>query len=526
MLMTASPLAVLTALPPGGKATPGAASTGPQKAAPQAADASADVELTAVDEADTQTGNPSFAQVLRDQTSAKPERPLRKEAPARPERQPTSQGLTEAAPQPRDAKVLSLMHRAGSEPREVKESSAKSRTHATPIKSEGDVKTESDQEATELGEGSTDSSKQLVDWLATLMKSPAQGEPQEATQARSSATATGLGHPPGLEQAAAAIANVIQMPGATPKDGKLGPTKPALLSAERAPGTDAKANKPAAPLLTRETASSALESSRSALSGSPAESKAAAAATAPTLPAPDTPPATKASAQRPGTADNSPSLTGLTTQVTATATATTTTPYATPSASASAAAATAAADTFIHQDIRRPEFVPAFSARIATLVQEGVEHARVHLNPVDMGPVSLQLALDGQQVRVDMTAELAATRQVLEQALPTLAGALREAGFTLSGGGVAPPAEAASTGGQDARGSQGSQGEPQPQSSGNPTGLSGQASDGRRQAQGEPGQAALDTALGIAEGLTTEIHLDAEGTPRLTNGRGLVDTFA
>jgi flagellar hook-length control protein FliK len=242
------------------------------------------------------------------------------------------------------------------------------------------------------------------------------------------------------------------------------------------------------------------------------------------LAAPDTPPATKASAQRPGTADNSPSLTGLTTQ--ATATAATASPYATPSASASTAAATTAADTFIQQDVRRPEFVPAFSARIATLVQEGVEHARVHLNPVDMGPVSLQLALDGQQVRVDMTAELAATRQVLEQALPTLAGALREAGFTLSGGGVAPPAEAANTGGQDARGSQGSQGEPQPQSSGNPTGLSGQASDGRRQAQGEPGQAALGTALGIAEGLTTEIHLDAEGTPRLAHGRGLVDTFA
>jgi flagellar hook-length control protein FliK len=427
------------------------------------------------------------------------------------------------------------MHRAGSEPREVKESSAKSRTDGTPTKSDVDVKAESDQEATELGESSTDSSRQLVDWLATLMKSPAQGEPQEATQARSSATATGLGHPPGLEQAAAAIANVIQMPGATHKDGKLGPTKPAPLSAERAPGTDAKANKPAAPLLTRETAS-ALESSRSALSGSPADSKAAAAAaaaaaatataTAATLAAPDTPPATKASAQRPGTADNSPSLTGLTSP--AAALAAPTSLHATPSASASAsaAAATAAADTFIQQDVRRPEFVPAFSARIATLVQEGVEHARVHLNPVDMGPVSLQLALDGQQVRVDMTAELAATRQVLEQALPTLAGALREAGFTLSGGGVAPPAEAANTGGQDARGSQGSQGEPQPQSSGNPTGLSGQASDGRRQAQGEPGQAALGTALGIAEGLTTEIHLDAEGTPRLAHGRGLVDTFA
>lgn len=170
--------------------------------------------------------------------------------------------------------------------------------------------------------------------------------------------------------------------------------------------------------------------------------------------------------------------------------------------------------------------MPAFSARIATLVQEGVEHARVHLNPVDMGPVTLQLALEGQQVRVDMTAEMAATRQVLEHALPTLAGALREAGFTLSGGGVAPPAEAANTGGQDARGSQGSPGEPSPQSSGNPPGLSGQASDGRRQAQGEPGQAPAGSALRFAEGLTAEIPLDANGTPRLPQGRGLVDTFA
>jgi flagellar hook-length control protein FliK len=176
--------------------------------------------------------------------------------------------------------------------------------------------------------------------------------------------------------------------------------------------------------------------------------------------------------------------------------------------------------------MRRPEFVPVFSARIATLVQQGVEQARVHLNPVEMGPVSLQLSMDGLQVRVDMTAEVAATRQVLEQALPTLAGALREAGFTLSGGGVSPPAEAAHTGGQDSRGAGGSQGEPNPQASGQSNGLSGQQADGRRPPEAQAGRIPVTGSSGTGEDLTTEVHLDAEGRLRLPQGTGLVDTFA
>ena len=198
----------------------------------------------------------------------------------------------------------------------------------------------------------------------------------------------------------------------------------------------------------------------------------------------------------------------------------------TPNASAAPALASPIVETAISQDIRRPEFVPVFSARIATLVQEGVEQARVHLNPVDMGPVSLQLSMEGLQVRVDMTAEVATTRQVLEQAMPTLAGALREAGFTLSGGGVSPPGEAANAGGQDARGSSASQGDPNPQSSSQSAGLSGQASDGRRSPEAEPGRRSFADVSGTAEVLTTELHLDAQGRPSLASGRGLVDTFA
>jgi len=90
----------------------------------------------------------------------------------------------------------------------------------------------------------------------------------------------------------------------------------------------------------------------------------------------------------------------------------------------------------LRESLDSPAFAPALSARIATLVREGIEEARIQLNPADMGPVAVQLALEGSDVRVDLAAEVESTRQILEQALPSLASALRESGFTLTGGGV------------------------------------------------------------------------------------------
>ncbi|MBP6765395.1 MAG: flagellar hook-length control protein FliK, partial [Rubrivivax sp.] len=64
------------------------------------------------------------------------------------------------------------------------------------------------------------------------------------------------------------------------------------------------------------------------------------------------------------------------------------------------------------------------------------EHARLHLNPADMGPVMVQIQLDGAAAQIHMSADHPATRQALEQAMPALASGLREAGLTLAGGGV------------------------------------------------------------------------------------------
>jgi len=88
---------------------------------------------------------------------------------------------------------------------------------------------------------------------------------------------------------------------------------------------------------------------------------------------------------------------------------------------------------------------------LAVLARDGVEHAELHLTPADMGPVSVQIAIDGTQARIDFGADMASTRHAIEAGLPELAGALRDAGLTLTGGGVSQHSRGRSDGG-DARG--------------------------------------------------------------------------
>ncbi len=82
------------------------------------------------------------------------------------------------------------------------------------------------------------------------------------------------------------------------------------------------------------------------------------------------------------------------------------------------------------------DFAPQLGAQISVFVREGLQQARLQLNPAEMGPITVQIRLDGGNAQVHLAAEHAATRQALEQAMPTLAGSLRDSGLTLTGGGV------------------------------------------------------------------------------------------
>ena len=82
------------------------------------------------------------------------------------------------------------------------------------------------------------------------------------------------------------------------------------------------------------------------------------------------------------------------------------------------------------------EFAPALGAQLNVFLRDGVQHARLQLHPAELGPLTVQIQLDGATAQVRLAAEHPLTRQALEQAMPTLASSLRESGLTLTGGGV------------------------------------------------------------------------------------------
>ena len=83
-----------------------------------------------------------------------------------------------------------------------------------------------------------------------------------------------------------------------------------------------------------------------------------------------------------------------------------------------------------------PLFGPALGSRLSLLARDGVRSALLQLHPAEMGPISVQIALDGNAARIDFQALRADTRGFIEASLPALAGALQDAGLTLAGGGV------------------------------------------------------------------------------------------
>ena len=95
-----------------------------------------------------------------------------------------------------------------------------------------------------------------------------------------------------------------------------------------------------------------------------------------------------------------------------------------------------AQEVYLPTPVSAPDFAQSLGAQLSVLARDGVQQAELHLNPADMGPVSIHITMDGTQARIDFGADLAATRHAIEAGMPELASALADAGFTLAGGGV------------------------------------------------------------------------------------------
>lgn len=93
---------------------------------------------------------------------------------------------------------------------------------------------------------------------------------------------------------------------------------------------------------------------------------------------------------------------------------------------------------------QNPAFGPALGQQIEVWMRDGVQHAEVQLSPRDLGPITVRIAIEGTQTRVEMSADVASTRNALQQALPQLSESLGQVGLSLSGGGVSDQSTAQS----------------------------------------------------------------------------------
>lgn len=102
-----------------------------------------------------------------------------------------------------------------------------------------------------------------------------------------------------------------------------------------------------------------------------------------------------------------------------------------------------ASDT-LPTSVNSPEFPQALAERVGMWVkatgEDGTLSAELHLNPAEMGPISVKISLDGQSAQVDFAAANVETRRAIEASLPALSASLDDAGFSLGGSGVSDQA--------------------------------------------------------------------------------------
>lgn len=118
-------------------------------------------------------------------------------------------------------------------------------------------------------------------------------------------------------------------------------------------------------------------------------------------------------------------------------------------ASATAVTAASGVEVQIRTPVSDPGFGSVVMSRIGDLAANGVQQAELHLNPAEMGPIVVRIAVEQGLTQVDFQAAHAATRDLLEQSLSQLAQSLQDDGLTLGNSSVSslPEQGGASQGG-------------------------------------------------------------------------------
>ncbi|MGH8443765.1 MAG: flagellar hook-length control protein FliK, partial [Solimonas sp.] len=95
------------------------------------------------------------------------------------------------------------------------------------------------------------------------------------------------------------------------------------------------------------------------------------------------------------------------------------------------AAGTAAAPPPMTVPPDHPQFVDGLGERIVWIADRGLDQARIELHPVELGSLTVQLSVRGDEAQVSFTAERPATRALLQNSLPQLRELMSAQGLQL-----------------------------------------------------------------------------------------------
>jgi flagellar hook-length control protein FliK len=84
----------------------------------------------------------------------------------------------------------------------------------------------------------------------------------------------------------------------------------------------------------------------------------------------------------------------------------------------------------VHADLDSADFPQSLADRVSFAVDNGWSSARLQVNPPQLGPIELQIAIQGEHAQVSMSTHSAVTREALESSLPKLRDMLSTQGFT------------------------------------------------------------------------------------------------
>lgn len=85
---------------------------------------------------------------------------------------------------------------------------------------------------------------------------------------------------------------------------------------------------------------------------------------------------------------------------------------------------------------QHPRFAEGFSQQVVVLVQDGIQHARINLNPPELGPIEVRITMQHDQAQVQLAAHSAVARDAMQDALPRLREMMEQAGVRLGDTGV------------------------------------------------------------------------------------------